>query len=246
MDADDDRLLDAYLGPHFRNGFDVRAALTPLWPASRGYWAFQLATFVIWIAVAYVALRLGGWVNLLIPPIVATLAVMILHGIVAGRLRLSYAEHTRAKLAARGITGDEAVAHLQRAGSVQWLTLILMALVALVPISYVLYPALFRDEHYEERRIEEMRMTYDLNDLVMRQMGYFDRHGRYAGSVDSLGYDDPPYNVSIVAADSTGWSAESRDRLSQEGRCAVFVGSAAPLIPRSRDGVVKCEGVTGH
>lgn len=245
MDANDDRLLDAYLGPHFRKGFDLRAALTPLWPASRGYWVFQLATFVIWIAVAYVALRLGGWVNLLIPPIAATLAVMILHGVVAGRLRLSYAENARARLAARGITGDEAVAHMQRAGGVQWLTLLIMVVLVLVPVGYVLYPAVFRDEHYEERRIEEMRMTYDLNDLVMRQMAWFDRHGGYTASVDSLGYDDPP-NLRIITADRTGWSAESRDRLSEEGRCAVFVGSAAPLLPRSRDGVVKCVGVTGH
>lgn len=82
----------------------------------------------------------------------------------------------------------------------------------------------------------------DLKNLSSVQEDYFYYNETYAPAVANLSFK--PSNgvvLTIVEADTRGWSATTTHPSAAPLTCAVFYGQAAPLAPATVEGQVACQ-----
>jgi prepilin-type N-terminal cleavage/methylation domain-containing protein len=81
----------------------------------------------------------------------------------------------------------------------------------------------------------------DLHNLAQAQETYYNEHQAYAPSTSVLGVT-PSRGVvlTIVAATSSGWSAQAVHPAAVPVTCAVYYGRAAALAPAASEGVIAC------
>ncbi len=85
-------------------------------------------------------------------------------------------------------------------------------------------------------------MKSDLRNLAVAEEGYYYDHRIYSTLLDSLSFSPSKGNVlTIVQADSSGWSAKSTNPNAYPQVCAVFYGSVTPIAPATNDGEVACQ-----
>lgn len=85
-------------------------------------------------------------------------------------------------------------------------------------------------------------MKSDLRNLAVAEEGYYYDHRIYTTVLDSLSFT-PSHGVilTIVQADSSGWSATSTHPNAYPHMCAVFYGSITAVAPATVDGEVACQ-----
>jgi prepilin-type N-terminal cleavage/methylation domain-containing protein len=90
-------------------------------------------------------------------------------------------------------------------------------------------------------------MRGDLRNLTTAQESYSAEFAvYYSGTVPSaalLYNPSPGINITILEATGTGWSAEATTPLISTAttKCAVYIGTAAPVAPATKDGSIMCE-----
>lgn len=90
-------------------------------------------------------------------------------------------------------------------------------------------------------------MRGDLRNLATAQEAYFsDFATYYGGSVPSaqlLYNPSPGVVITIGEGDASGWSAKATSPAiaSSSAACAMYVGTAAPVAPATKDGVIACQ-----
>lgn len=81
----------------------------------------------------------------------------------------------------------------------------------------------------------------DLKNLATAQEAYLFDKATYADDLSKLNANSSSgVTLVIVEASSGGWSGTSTHPLSWPLKCALFVGSAAPVPPATVDGVMTC------
>jgi len=84
-------------------------------------------------------------------------------------------------------------------------------------------------------------MRADLRNLATAEEAYFYDHANYSNDLDSMHLTTSNGNiVTIVENTATGWSATSQNPQSWPHFCALFLGSAAAVVPATAQGVVAC------
>lgn len=78
----------------------------------------------------------------------------------------------------------------------------------------------------------------DLRNLVVAQDGHFGDHRTYTADLHTLG-TTPSRDVVLTVHEhsTTGWSATATY---PKGQCAIYYGSATPLLPATVSAVVAC------
>lgn len=89
-------------------------------------------------------------------------------------------------------------------------------------------------------------MRGDLRNLATAQESYMAEFAvYYSGSVPSaqlLYSPSPGINIVINEATNAGWSAKATSPiLPATSACAVYVGTAAPVAPATKDGQITCQ-----
>jgi len=85
-------------------------------------------------------------------------------------------------------------------------------------------------------------MKSDLRNLAQMEEGYFAANSTYSTDMAALlAPQSPSVTLTIVAADSTGWSAKTTHPSARGWTCALYYGTAAPLPPAVREGSVRCQ-----
>ena len=82
----------------------------------------------------------------------------------------------------------------------------------------------------------------DLRNLATAEEAYFYERGTYGASTANLGFaGSSGVNINLTEATLSGWSATATHPLSDPLTCAVFYGSAAPIAPATKEGVIVCQ-----
>lgn len=90
-------------------------------------------------------------------------------------------------------------------------------------------------------------MRGDLRNLATAQESYWAEYATYySGTVPSaqMMYNPSPGTVvTIQEATAAGWSAKSTSPMIATGTasCAIYVGTAAPVAPATKDGSIMCQ-----
>ncbi len=85
-------------------------------------------------------------------------------------------------------------------------------------------------------------MKSDLRNLASQQEDYFYFNETYAGSMADVSFEGSPGVVLTISEASVGgWSAVATHPAAAPMTCAVYFGTAAPLLPAVVEGVVNCE-----
>ncbi len=85
-------------------------------------------------------------------------------------------------------------------------------------------------------------MKSDLRNLAGQQENYFYSNERYATDLNLVRFaGSPGVLLTITEATTGGWSATSTHPAASPLTCAVYYGSAAPVLPALLEGVVHCE-----
>jgi prepilin-type N-terminal cleavage/methylation domain-containing protein len=86
------------------------------------------------------------------------------------------------------------------------------------------------------------RVKSDLRNLETAQESYFYENSMYSTTVAALKVNTSPgVSITVVAADSTGWSATAVHATTNPVTCAVFYGQAAPVAPATQEGQIACQ-----
>ena len=86
------------------------------------------------------------------------------------------------------------------------------------------------------------RVKSDLRNLETAQESYFYENSMYSTTVAALRVNTSPgVSITVVAADSTGWSATAVHATTNPVTCAVFYGQAAPVAPATQEGQIACQ-----
>jgi prepilin-type N-terminal cleavage/methylation domain-containing protein len=86
------------------------------------------------------------------------------------------------------------------------------------------------------------RVKSDLRNLETAQESYFYENSMYSTTVAALKVTTSPgVSITVVAADSTGWSATAVHATTNPVTCAVFYGQAAPVAPATQEGQIACQ-----
>lgn len=82
----------------------------------------------------------------------------------------------------------------------------------------------------------------DLKNLTNVQEDFFYFNEKYAPAMNLVNFDGTEgVTISIVEADSRGWSATATHPSALPLTCAVYYGDAAPVAPATREGVIECQ-----
>lgn len=90
-------------------------------------------------------------------------------------------------------------------------------------------------------------MRGDLRNLATAQESYWAEYATYyTGSVPSaalLYSPSPSVSISILEGTGAGWSAKATSPAipSATAACAIYVGTAAPVAPATKDGNIVCQ-----
>lgn len=90
-------------------------------------------------------------------------------------------------------------------------------------------------------------MRGDLRNLTTAQESYWAEYQvYYSGAVPSaqlLYNPSPGIVITINEGNASGWSAEATTPLisTSTTKCALYVGTASPVAPATKDGSIKCE-----
>ena len=85
-------------------------------------------------------------------------------------------------------------------------------------------------------------MKSDLRNLAQVQEGYFAQNSTYTNDlVVLLAPRSPGVALTIVEADSSGWSATTRHPNAPNVTCALYYGAAAQLAPATAEGSIRCQ-----
>jgi len=83
-------------------------------------------------------------------------------------------------------------------------------------------------------------MTSDLRNLVTAQEAYASAGAGYATSVNQLTYMmSPAVTVTILAADSSGWSAQAVHNATTK-TCGIYMGTGTPPVAGAAAGTPAC------
>jgi prepilin-type N-terminal cleavage/methylation domain-containing protein len=101
--------------------------------------------------------------------------------------------------------------------------------VALVVVAILVGLAIPRFRAYK-RKYFITAMTSDLRNLAATEEAYWSKRGSYTSDVTALKFvASPGVLVSMVSADSMGWSARTTHE-NEDATCAIYYG-AAPMLP---------------
>ena len=81
----------------------------------------------------------------------------------------------------------------------------------------------------------------DLRNLATAQEEYLSIHHEYAANLDDLDYTSSDgVVVEIKERRTGGWSATTTHPMSYPLTCALYYGTAAPVEPADKEGVITC------
>lgn len=90
-------------------------------------------------------------------------------------------------------------------------------------------------------RARAATMRADLRNLATVQEDYLSTNRVYAPALGMLNYGSSEgVTLTIVQATGGGWSATATHPLSYPLVCAIYHGTAAPVAPATREGVIMC------
>ena len=93
---------------------------------------------------------------------------------------------------------------------------------------------------YKERYYVSAMLT-DLRNLTITEEAHWSDLGVYTADLSALKFSSSPeVTITIVSADSTGWSATTT-HANSSSKCAVFFGEAAPVPPATVRTVIACD-----
>ena len=82
----------------------------------------------------------------------------------------------------------------------------------------------------------------DLRNLATAEESFFYSNGHYTSALDSVPFKGSPgVIVTISEASNVGWSANATHPESYPLQCAVFMGTATPIVPATSEGVIACK-----
>ena len=85
------------------------------------------------------------------------------------------------------------------------------------------------------------RVKSDLRNLETAQESFFYENSMYSTTLPPLKMNlSPGVSVTIVSADSSGWSATAIHATTNPVLCAVYYGKAAPIAPATQEGQIAC------
>lgn len=85
-------------------------------------------------------------------------------------------------------------------------------------------------------------MKSDLRNLAQMEEGYFAANSTYSNDMAALlAPQSPSVTITIVTADSTGWSAKATHPGARGWTCALYYGTAAVVPPAVTEGSVRCQ-----
>jgi prepilin-type N-terminal cleavage/methylation domain-containing protein len=93
---------------------------------------------------------------------------------------------------------------------------------------------------YKERYIVSAMLT-DLRNLTITEEAHWSDVGVYSADLSALKFSTTPeVTITILSADSTGWSATTT-HANSSSKCAVFFGEAAPVPPATVRTIIACD-----
>ena len=91
-------------------------------------------------------------------------------------------------------------------------------------------------------RARAATLRADLRNLITAQEQYLAETGTYTSNTALLSYHSSEgVTVNIIEATASGWSATTTHPLSLPLTCAIFYGSAQPLLPAVTEGAILCQ-----
>jgi prepilin-type N-terminal cleavage/methylation domain-containing protein len=90
-------------------------------------------------------------------------------------------------------------------------------------------------------RARAAAMKADIRNLATAQEVYLSTNQVYATSIAALGFTGSEgVVITIVSGTGGGWSATATHPLSYPLVCSIYHGTAAPVAPATREGVIMC------
>lgn len=109
----------------------------------------------------------------------------------------------------------------------------------LVVIGILVGLAIPRYQAYK-RRFYVVTMVTDLRNLAIAEEAYWNSGGSYSTDLRGVQFTNtPPVSVTMVSADSLGWSARAT-YAGDSTICAIFYGEAPVLSPATIKNVIGC------
>jgi prepilin-type N-terminal cleavage/methylation domain-containing protein len=86
------------------------------------------------------------------------------------------------------------------------------------------------------------RVKSDMRNMQTAQESHFYENSVYASSVAALKLNiSAGVALTVVSADSTGWSATGVHNATAAVTCAVYYGTASPIAPATQEGQIACK-----
>lgn len=234
----DEDFIGAYTGP--RTHFHWPAALIPLWLAYHGLWLPQLMVLLLEVVTLGAIM---GWLdtdNLLAGLPLAALIWIAIKGALAPILRRYRAGAHLGRLRRKGISDEEAMAAMRRAGAGSWTGVVVTVVVVAAATWW-----LDRLAREKANHIHVVSMRSSLRDLAVAQDNFYADHGRYnPGPIDTTSgrygvRAGSGVQITLGPVTESGWSATATHASAQR-MCAIYVGTAEPPISGAMAGEPRC------